>query len=121
LTDQILYCRDCNQEFTFTTGEQEFYASRGLTNAPSRCPECRAARKQAGGGSYGRGGGGGQRGGGFRDRESRPMYTATCASCGREAQVPFQPREDRPVYCSDCYQPQPRNGQRTGSSSRSRW
>jgi CxxC-x17-CxxC domain-containing protein len=125
LTDQILYCRDCNQEFTFTTGEQEFYASRGLTNAPSRCPECRAARKQAGGGSYGRGGGGqrgGGGGGGFRDREARPMYTATCASCGREAQVPFQPREDRPVYCSDCYQPQPRNGgQRTGSSSQSRW
>ncbi|MBV9616240.1 MAG: zinc-ribbon domain-containing protein, partial [Ktedonobacteraceae bacterium] len=39
MTDQTLYCRDCNQEFTFTTGEQEFYASRGLTNSPSRCPE----------------------------------------------------------------------------------
>ncbi|HEY3991518.1 MAG TPA: zinc-ribbon domain containing protein [Ktedonobacteraceae bacterium] len=122
MTDQILYCRDCNQEFTFTTGEQEFYASRGLTNAPSRCPECRAARKQAGGGSYNRGGGQrGGSGGGFRDREARPMYTATCASCGREAQVPFQPREDRPVYCSDCYQPQPRSGGHAGSSSRSRW
>ncbi len=118
LTDQILYCRDCNQEFTFTTGEQEFYASRGLTNVPSRCPECRAARKQAGGGSYSRGG---QRGGSGGFREARQMYTATCASCGREAQVPFQPREDRPVYCSDCYQPQPRSGQRAGSSSRSRW
>ncbi len=62
LTDRTLYCRDCNQEFTFTVGEQEFYASRGLTNDPSRCPECRAARKQSGGGqrsSFGRGGGGG--------------------------------------------------------------
>lgn len=56
MTDQILYCRDCNQEFTFITGEQEFYASRGLTNAPSRCPECRAARKQTGG-SFSRQGG----------------------------------------------------------------
>jgi CxxC-x17-CxxC domain-containing protein len=117
LSDQILYCRDCNQEFTFTEGEQEFYASRGLTNTPSRCPDCRAARKQAGGGSYSRGGG--QRGGGYREREARPMYTATCASCGREAQVPFQPREDRPVYCSDCYQPQ-RSNSRAGSG-RSRW
>ena len=98
LTDQTLYCRDCNQEFTFTSGEQEFYASRGLTNAPSRCPECRAARKQSGE----------QQRGGFREREARPMYTAICASCGNEATVPFQPREDRPVYCSECYQPQPR-------------
>ena len=112
LTDQILYCRDCNQEFTFTTGEQEFYASRGLTNAPSRCPECRAARKQSGGGQ--RGG----NGGGYRDREARPMYAATCASCGREAHVPFQPREDRPVYCSDCYQPAEN---RSARNNQSRW
>ena len=109
LTDQTLYCRDCNQEFTFTSGEQEFYASRGLTNAPSRCPECRAARKQAGG----------QRSG-FRDREARPMYTAICARCGREATVPFQPREDRPVYCSECYQPQPRQS-RYSDTGQSRW
>ncbi len=108
LTDRILYCRDCNQEFTFTVGEQEFYASRGLTNDPSRCPECRAARKQAGGGqrsSFGRSGGE------YRDRDSRPMYSAICANCGNETQVPFQPREDRPVYCSDCYQAQ--RGDRT--------
>src|ERR1700688_4482277 len=115
LNDQTLYCRDCNQEFTFTVGEQEFYASRGLTNAPSRCPECRAARKQSGGGGYsdrgGRSSGGG--GGGYGDREARQMYSATCASCGKEAQVPFQPREDRPVYCSDCYQP--RTASRGGS------
>ncbi len=120
MIDQTLYCRDCNQEFTFTVGEQEFYASRGLTNAPSRCPECRAARKQSGG-YQSRGGGGrsqGGGGGGFRDRESRPMYTAICASCGREAQVPFQPREDRPVYCKDCYQPR---GSQNSGGSRSRW
>jgi len=113
-TDQTLYCRDCNQEFAFTVGEQEFYASRGLTNAPSRCPACRAARKaqmgdrQGGGSSYG----GGRSGGG--SREARQMYTATCASCGNEAQVPFQPRGDKPVYCRDCYQAQ---SQSSGGSS----
>ncbi len=113
LTDQTLYCRDCNQEFTFTVGEQEFYASRGLTNTPSRCPECRAAHKQSSRG---------QRdsfGGGFRERDAaRQMYSATCASCGKETQVPFQPRGDRPVYCSECYQ-----SQRTGRTNdrRSRW
>src|SRR5579859_234864 len=102
LTDQTLYCRDCNQAFTFTVGEQEFYASRGLTNTPARCPDCRAARKQSARGgqrdSYSSGSSGG-----YREREARQMYSVTCASCGNEAQVPFQPRDDRPVYCSDCY------------------
>ncbi len=123
LADQTLYCRDCNQEFTFTVGEQEFYASRGLTNTPSRCPSCRAARKQSGGGQRSFSGGGrssgGSTGGGYREREERQMYSATCASCGNEALVPFQPREDRPVYCSDCYQSQSGGGR--SSDRRSRW
>src|SRR5881227_572788 len=105
LTDQTLYCRDCNEEFVFTAGEQEFYASRGLTNTPSRCPSCRAARK-------------GQAYGGYGEREVRQMYSATCASCGREAQVPFQPREDRPVYCRECFQSQRSD---RDSDRRSRW
>jgi CxxC-x17-CxxC domain-containing protein len=112
LTDRTLYCRDCQQAFTFTVGEQEFYQSRGLTNEPGRCPECRAARKQSAGGQrY-------SSGSGFREREARPMYSATCAACGAQTQVPFQPREDRPVYCSECYQ-----AQQTGRTNdrRSRW
>jgi len=44
-------------------------------------------------------------GSGGYDRPQRQMYSATCASCGREALVPFQPRGDKPVYCSDCFQP----------------
>ena len=50
--DRTLNCRDCGQSFVFTTGEQEFFASRGFTNEPSRCPECRAQRKQSQGGSF---------------------------------------------------------------------
>jgi CxxC-x17-CxxC domain-containing protein len=114
-TDQTLYCRDCNQAFTFTAGEQEFYASRGLTNAPSRCPECRAAHKQSNRGQWGSSGGGGSRVG---DYESRQMYSVICASCGQETQVPFQPRGDRPVYCSACYRAQPSG---LSNDRRSRW
>jgi CxxC-x17-CxxC domain-containing protein len=114
LIDQTLYCRDCNQAFTFTQGEQEFYASRGLTNSPSRCPDCRAARKQGGGGR----GSSGSYGNSSYDRDSRQMYAATCASCGKPTQVPFQPRDDRPVYCRDCYQSQ--SGGRS-NDRRSRW
>ena len=93
-TDLTLQCRDCGREFQFTAGEQEFYASRGLTNQPTRCPDCRAARKAsgAGGGGYGSG------------RGARQMYTATCADCGQETAVPFQPRGDKPVYCSNCFE-----------------
>ena len=94
--DKILVCRDCGQPFTFTAGEQEFYASRGLMNEPGRCPECRAARRSSpgAGGRYGGGYGGGE----------RQMFSATCSNCGKEALVPFQPRTDRPVYCSDCFE-----------------
>ncbi len=112
--DETLYCRDCNNAFTFTAGEQEFFASRGLTNKPARCPDCRSARKAQSGDRGGRGG--------FQQRSERQMYTATCASCGNEAQVPFQPREDRPVYCSNCYQPQSTgNGGGRRNDRRSRW
>src|SRR5260370_17813980 len=102
MTDQTLYCRDCNQEFTFSVGEQEFYASRGLTNTPSRCPECRAAHKQSRSGQRDSYGGSS---GGFRERDaSRQMDSAICASCGKETQVPFQPQGDRPQYSYECYQ-----------------
>lgn len=96
--DKTLTCRDCNEDFVFTAGEQEFHAEKGFTNAPSRCPACRAKRKAAGGGGMNSRMGG-----------SREMHTATCSSCGKEAQVPFVPRGDKPVYCSDCFQSQRSN------------
>lgn len=33
----------------------------------------------------------------------REMFTAVCASCGKEARLPFKPTGDRPVYCSECF------------------
>jgi CxxC-x17-CxxC domain-containing protein len=107
-TDKTLTCSDCGAPFTFTSGEQEFYASKGFTNEPRRCQNCRLAKRASGGGggSYGGGGGsyGGGGGGGYGGQ--REMFTATCASCGNEARVPFQPRGDKPVYCSDCFRTQ---------------
>src|SRR2546425_4611907 len=101
--DKTLTCRDCGREFIWTAGEQEFYAARGLQNAPTRCPEDRAARRAGGGGggSYGSRGGSAGSGGYGGPRE---MFTATCSNCGREARVPFQPRGDKPVYCSDRFE-----------------
>lgn len=92
--DKTLTCRDCGAEFVFTAAEQDFYAEKGFTNEPGRCPACRAARKQN------NGGGGFRRGG---DRPQREMHTAVCAACGVETQVPFRPTGDRPVFCRDCF------------------
>ena len=50
LTDKSITCSDCGATFSFTTGEQEFYASKGLTSEPKRCAPCRQAKKQK---SYG--------------------------------------------------------------------
>jgi len=106
--DKTLTCRDCGRGFTFTAGEQEFYASRGFTNEPGRCAECRAAYKSARDGGYGgHSGGGTYTSGGYStgglDRPERQFFTAPCSNCGNEARVPFQPRGDKPVYCSDCF------------------
>ena len=45
--DKTLVCKDCGKDFVFTAGEQEFYAQKGLTNEPKRCPDCRAAKKSS--------------------------------------------------------------------------
>lgn len=46
MEDKIIVCRDCSEEFVFTTGEQEFYKEKGFDNEPVRCPKCRRARKE---------------------------------------------------------------------------
>jgi len=113
--DQVIKCVDCGEDFVFTAGEQAFYASKGLTHAPTRCRNCRELKKssrESGGGGGGRHGGG-ARGGGMGARE---MYDAVCDQCGAKTQVPFQPSSGRPVYCRDCFQSHKPAGAGTGSS-----
>ena len=100
--DRELTCRDCGGSFVFTSGEQEFYASKGLQHDPVRCPGCRQTRKamrpedRDDTPSYGvfvsYGG-----------RTPRQLHVATCAECKQTTEVPFMPRGDRPVFCSNCY------------------
>ena len=94
--DKSLTCADCGTNFVFSAEEQEQFATRGYTNEPKRCSECRATRKAKsfdGNSSYG--------------QQRREMFPAVCAQCGKDTQVPFQPRGDRPVYCSDCFRAMP--------------
>jgi DNA-directed RNA polymerase subunit RPC12/RpoP len=47
MPDKMMICKDCGAEFTFTEGEQAFYKEKGFENEPTRCPDCRKARKNA--------------------------------------------------------------------------
>lgn len=96
-TDETLTCADCQRAFQFTANDQEFFASKGFTKKPTRCRDCRAARKAADGG----------RGPDRNVNRQREMFKATCSQCGGVAEVPFQPRGDKPVYCRDCFAAQP--------------
>ena len=68
--DKTLVCKECGKEFTFTAGEQEFYAEKGFENEPARCRDCRDKRRRT-------------RDGG----EQRQMFKVTCADCGKETEV----------------------------------
>ncbi len=88
--DKSLECSDCGTTFTHSAEDQEFYQSKGYTNEPKRCPDCRRKKKleRDGGGGYG---------------APRQMFPVVCADCGKETEVPFEPRGDKPVYCRDCF------------------
>ena len=90
--DRTIECCDCGSSFVFTASEQEFFASKGFSHDPKRCPSCRQTRKtsRSADNRYG-------------SRAPRQMYPVTCAQCGIETEVPFEPQEGRPVYCSECY------------------
>ncbi|MEO7020208.1 MAG: zinc-ribbon domain containing protein [Ktedonobacteraceae bacterium] len=89
--DKTLKCRECENDFIFTAGEQEFYQQKGLVNQPGRCSSCRVRRRNEG------------NTGGRSERAPREMHPVICAECGVETQVPFLPKNDRPVYCSTCF------------------
>lgn len=84
MEDETLTCRDCGKTFVFTASEQQFFAEKGFTNKPGRCPECRRAKRA-------------------RTGDNRPTYPAVCEKCGKSFELRFEPREGRPVYCDDCY------------------
>lgn len=111
MSDRTLTCRDCGQAFSFTAGEQAFYAERGYSE-PQRCPACRAARKAQraadgyGDSSYGSYGGGSSYARGGYNSGPREMHAAVCTNCGKQTEVPFQPTPGKPVYCRECFQEQ---------------
>ena len=45
--DKWLRCMECNKEFLFEGGEQEFFRQKGFQE-PKRCPECRKEHRPGG-------------------------------------------------------------------------
>jgi len=90
--DRSIQCSDCGATFTFGAEEQEFFQSKGYTNDPKRCPPCREVRKSE---RYGNSS--------YDQSTRRQMFPVTCARCGKDTEVPFEPSQGRPVYCRECY------------------
>lgn len=90
--DQTLTCRDCGKSFVFTARDQEFFAEKGFTNAPTRCKDCRAIKKKAPAG----GAGGGPAG-------SKALFKITCKKCGKVGEMATEPRKPEDVLCSECF------------------
>lgn len=98
--DITIVCKDCGRKFIFRSDEQSFFVEKGY-DEPTRCKECRTARKNNISQPAGRMADDRAAKGRFPERE---MFPATCASCGKQTQVPFKPTNGgRPVYCSDCF------------------
>lgn len=87
--DKTLKCRDCGRDFTFSAGEQAFYAEKGFENEPARCPECRQTRKR-------------ERNA-FGQKGARQLHDVICEECHQPTQVPFLPTQGKPVYCRECF------------------
>lgn len=84
--DITLTCRDCSTDFVWTSGEQEFYQSKGLAKRPSRCPNCRSAGRPHH----------------VPKHDSRPMYDVICCDCGESLRLPFQPKNPSSFRCKNC-------------------
>jgi CxxC-x17-CxxC domain-containing protein len=92
--DLSILCIDCSEHFTWTAGEQAFFAEKSLTNPPKRCKECKKAKNrrlaaiemaQATG------------------KPHKIEVKAQCAKCYEMTTVPFYPSQGRPVFCRTCF------------------
>ena len=89
LEDKIINCRTCEVPFVFSAGEQEFFALKGLKNAPVRCPNCRISLKQF-----------------KKGKAADDCADVPCHACGEITRVPFKPTGLRPVFCHLCFHKQ---------------
>lgn len=82
--DKSLKCKDCGAEFTWASGEQEFFAKKGFTNKPSRCKDCRQKN---------------------RARVEAEYFKITCSGCQQVGEVLFKPTDPgAEIFCKNCFE-----------------
>lgn len=82
--DKVLKCRECSKDFTWTAGEQDFFAQKGFKNKPTRCKECRKTNRQ---------------------KVETEYFKITCSTCGQIGEAMFKPRNpDAEILCKDCFE-----------------
>lgn len=98
--DRSLDCCRCGCTFVFSAKEQEYFASRSLSNEPKRCQNCRVLERL-------------QRSG----KSTSSASKVKCADCGVDTIVPFQPKSDRPIYCNACWKDKHHDAKRQTASA----
>ena len=104
--DKALRCVACGTDFVFSAREQAFHASKGFTNEPRRCQNCRQARRASStrqNGAHAATPSNGDAAPTTTVSNDRPRFTTVCSACGGEAVLPCEPVGNRPVLCSTCY------------------
>lgn len=94
--DRKLICIDCEGGFTWTAGEQQFFADKELKNIPKRCKGCKRQKTEriaAVGLNTA-----------ARNTGEKVEVEVKCDDCGEQTTVPFYPTQGRPVYCYPCHQ-----------------
>ncbi len=87
--DEVLQCKDCSKDFIHSAVDQEFYVTKGWTNKPLRCRDCRIAKKNA---VEGGGGGYGQQSGGFGGQRPAAGGCYNCGATSLSSDLVFYPR-----------------------------
>ena len=85
--DKKLICRDCQKEFIWTKGEQEFFAKKGFDRPPIRCLECRKKKRERN----------------DTKKTTTELYTIVCSGCGKSTEVNFKPRGTGEIFCAECF------------------
>lgn len=92
--DTPIFCIDCEKEFIWSSGEQQFFYDKGLKNPPKRCKSCKQAKNERiaainAAQEYG--------------IKQKIEVIVNCAKCQAKTTVPFYPSQGRPVFCRSCF------------------
>jgi CxxC-x17-CxxC domain-containing protein len=92
--DTLIVCIDCEQNFVWSGGEQQFFYDKGLKNPPKRCKACKQAKNERIAAINAA-----QESG----IKQRIEVSVNCAKCSGLTTVPFYPSQGRPVFCRSCF------------------